>query len=65
MAETEVDVDSVFTREIVYDGEGYPREGLQTMVKEYQTRHAENLSSLAELSKAHDEHRGCRPSRRE
>lgn len=55
MAEAKVDVDSLLTREIVYDGEGYTRDGLQAMVKEYQSRHAEDLSSLAELSKAHDD----------
>lgn len=50
-----LDVDSVMSREVVYDGEGYSREGLQTMLTDYQSRHNSNLSNLAELSKAHDD----------
>jgi hypothetical protein len=55
MSESKVDVDSLLEQELVYDGEGYSREGLQTMLQEYQTKHKENLGNLAELSKAHDE----------
>ncbi len=50
-----VDVDEVMHRDVVYDGEGYTREGLQTMLTTYQHQHEQNLSSLAELSKAHDD----------
>lgn len=52
---SEVNVDSLLANEVVYDGEGYSRDGLQEMLKEYQVKHKENLSSLAELSKAHDD----------
>lgn len=48
-------VDALVAREVVYDGEGYSREALASMVTDYQGRHRENLKSLAELSKAHDE----------
>jgi len=56
MSEQEkVDVDALLKNEPVYDGEGYTRENLQQMVDEYQTKHKQNLSTLAELSKAHDD----------
>lgn len=42
-------------RELVYDGEGYSRQSLQTMVTDYQVRHQANVSSLEQLSNAHDE----------
>lgn len=47
--------DSLLQTEIVYDGEGYSREGLQTMLGDYQAKHKNNLSTLAELSQAHDD----------
>ncbi|HTM22330.1 MAG TPA: hypothetical protein VL172_17540 [Kofleriaceae bacterium] len=49
-----VDVDALIKNEPVYDGEGYSRENLQGMLDEYQSKHKANLSSLAELSAAHD-----------
>lgn len=52
---SKVDVDSLLSQEVVYDGEGYSRDGLQSMLEQYQTKHKENLSSLAELSRAHDD----------
>ncbi len=56
MADTPaVDVDSLLNREVTYDGEGYTRESLQTMLTDYQSQHKANLGNLAELSKAHDE----------
>lgn len=39
---------------VVYDGEGYSREGLQNLVTAYQSRHKQDLKSLAELSATHD-----------
>ncbi len=55
MADQPLDVDSLIEREVVYDGEGYSRDALQTMVSDYQGRHQQNLKSLEELSKAHDD----------
>jgi len=55
MSEAAPDVDSLLNREMVYDGEGYTRDGLQQMLTDYQARHKQNLSSLAELSQAHDD----------
>ncbi len=55
MTDAATDVDSLLNREMTYDGEGYTREGLQTMLTDYQARHKQNLSSLAELSQAHDD----------
>jgi hypothetical protein len=52
--QAKVDVDALLKNEPVYDGEGYSRENLQEMLDEYQTKHKANLSSLAELSEAHD-----------
>lgn len=48
-------LDELLDTEVVYDGEGYTREGLQNMLTSYQEKHKTNLSSLAELSKAHDD----------
>lgn len=55
MAEANTDLQALIDREVVYDGEGYSREGLQQMVTTYQQRHQQNLGTLAELSRAHDE----------
>jgi len=52
--QADVDVDALLKTEPVYDGEGYTRENLQRMLDEYQAKHRRNLSSLAELSAAHD-----------
>lgn len=46
--------DSLLATEIVYDGADYTREGLQSMLTEYQDKHNTNLKTLAELSGAHD-----------
>jgi uncharacterized phage infection (PIP) family protein YhgE len=48
-------VDALLQQAAVYDGEGYTRENVQQMVTDYQVRHKQNLTSLAELSKAHDD----------
>ncbi len=55
MSDSAEKLDALLETEIVYDGEGYSREGLQTMLSEYQEKHKTNLTSLAELSNAHDE----------
>ena len=55
MADSTADIDSLLNREVVYDGEGYSREGLQTMLTNYQTEHKQNLGNLSELSQAHDD----------
>lgn len=47
--------DAVLQSEVVYDGAGYSREGLQEMLGEYQDKHKTNLKSLSELSQAHDD----------
>lgn len=47
--------DSLLATEVVYDGAGYSRENLQSMLGEYQAKHQTNLKTLAELSKAHDD----------
>ena len=52
--QAKVDVDELLKRQPVYDGEGYSRESLQEMLDEYQRKHKANLTSLAELSEAHD-----------
>lgn len=49
-----VDVDALLGTQPVYDGEDYTRENLQQMLDDYQAKHKQNLSSLAELSAAHD-----------
>ena len=41
--------------EVAYDGEQYERESLQRLVDNYQTKHTEDLKTLAQLRKAHDE----------
>jgi uncharacterized phage infection (PIP) family protein YhgE len=55
MSETPAKVDALLQQAAVYDGEGYTRENVQQMVTDYQARHKQNLTSLAELSKAHDD----------
>ncbi|MBD3239053.1 MAG: hypothetical protein GF331_00600 [Chitinivibrionales bacterium] len=55
MPENSVEYQSVLEKKAVYDGEGYTREGLQTMVTSYQERHRTNVKSLEQLSKAHDD----------
>lgn len=55
MSDSKVDVDSLLQQDVVYDGEGYSRDGLQKMLSDYQVQHKQNLTSLAELSKAHDD----------
>ena len=55
MTEKTSDVANLLSREVVYDGEGYSRDALQTMVTDYQSKHKQNLGSLAELSTAHDD----------
>ena len=47
--------DSLMATEVVYDGAGYSREGLTSMLSEYQGKHKTNLKTLAELSQAHDD----------
>ncbi len=53
--EISTQADDLLSREVVYDGEGYTRTGLQTMLGDYQVRHRTNLGTLAELSQAHDD----------
>lgn len=55
MADTNAASESVLQKNVVYDGEGYTREGLQGMVTTYQDRHRANVKSLELLSKAHDD----------
>jgi hypothetical protein len=49
------DAQAVLDRQVVYDGEDYTRQGLETTVAGYTAKHQENLKTLAELSKAHDQ----------
>lgn len=42
-------------KEIVYEGEEYKRDSLQSMVAEYQSRHAEEVKDLDSLRQTHDE----------
>lgn len=42
-------------KEIVYEGEEYSREGLQTMVREYQDKHGVELKDLEKLRQTHDD----------
>jgi len=42
-------------REVVYDGEEYSRDSLQSMVTHYQHKHATDLKDLEKLRQAHDE----------
>jgi hypothetical protein len=56
MADTPAaDVETLLSREVVYDGEGYTRESLQSLLTDYQTQHQGRLGTLSELSKAHDD----------
>jgi hypothetical protein len=55
MDEAKADLSSLLQQDVVYDGEGYTRDALQSMVTSYQTRHKTNLKTLNELSGAHDE----------
>ena len=45
----------LLTRQVVYDGEDYSRQGLDATVATYTAKHQTNLATLAELSKAHDQ----------
>jgi hypothetical protein len=42
-------------KEVVYEGEEYNRDSLQTMVKEYQDKHTVELKDLEKLRQAHDD----------
>jgi hypothetical protein len=42
-------------KEIVYDGEEYSREKLETVMQEYQVRHKADLTRLEEFRKLHDD----------
>lgn len=53
MAEEKAKED-ILSKEIKYDGEGYTRQGLETMLTDYQGRHEVNLKKFGELSKAYD-----------
>ena len=55
MDEAKADLSSLLQQDVVYDGEGYTRDALQSMVTSYQTRHKTNLKTLNDLSGAHDE----------
>ena len=43
----------ILTRQVVYDGEGYSREGLEGMLNEYQTKHTTDLKKFDDLSQAY------------
>lgn len=45
---------SILKKEIVYDGEDYTRDSLQSMVKNYQEQHTGRIAELEELKKTHD-----------
>ncbi|OIO11107.1 MAG: hypothetical protein AUJ52_02650 [Elusimicrobia bacterium CG1_02_63_36] len=44
----------ILSKEIKYDGEGYTRQGLESMLTDNQSRHEVNLKKFGELSKAYD-----------
>ncbi|MGE0492164.1 MAG: hypothetical protein AB7S38_23335 [Vulcanimicrobiota bacterium] len=48
------DRSNILQKSIVYDGEDYTRDSLQTMVNEYQNEHGERIGELEELKKTHD-----------
>ncbi len=48
------DLSKVLSKNVVYDGEDYTRDSLQTMVKEYQDQHEERIGQLEELKGTHD-----------
>jgi hypothetical protein len=49
------EVQTLLEKQVVYDGEDYTREGLETMVQAQTKTQGQTLRSLEELSKAHSE----------
>lgn len=54
MPETK-ELDALLEQDITYDGEEYSRDGIQTMVEDYQEKHESKLSELEKLRSVHDE----------
>jgi hypothetical protein len=48
------DNSALLKKSVVYDGEDYSRENLETMVKEYADKHETRITELEELKKTHD-----------
>ena len=48
------DHSAVMSKSIVYDGEDYTRDNLETMVKDYAEKHETRIGELEELKKTHD-----------
>jgi hypothetical protein len=46
--------DALLEKQVVYDGEDYSRGSLETLVSGYSAKHAGNLKTLDELSRAHE-----------
>ncbi|MFH1723506.1 MAG: hypothetical protein ABII00_02675 [Elusimicrobiota bacterium] len=45
--------EDILKKQIAYDGEGYSRQSLETMLTDYQSKHQINLKKFDELSKAY------------
>lgn len=54
MASGSSSVSDVMKKEVVYDGEGYTRQSLESMLKTYQDRHTLNLKKFDDLSKSYE-----------
>ncbi|MCD4782481.1 MAG: hypothetical protein K8T10_01490 [Candidatus Eremiobacteraeota bacterium] len=48
-------LDDLLEQEISYDGDEYSRDGIQTMVEDYQEKHGKQLNELEQLRSVHDE----------
>ena len=51
----QAEIQSLLERHVVYDGEDYTRDGLESLVKTYSDKHQGTVKTLEELSKAHQE----------
>jgi len=49
----QADVNALLERQIVYDGEDYTRQNLDTLIRDYGQKHERSVKTLDELSKAH------------
>jgi phage-related protein len=46
--------ENVLSKKVVYDGEGYTRQGIENMLTDYQSKHQLNLKKFDDLSSAYD-----------
>jgi hypothetical protein len=46
--------EALLEKQVVYDGEDYSRDAVETLAATYSARHQTNLKTLGELSRAHD-----------